>query len=155
MASGVLYANHRLLRGVMKSRSSNRSGQTAVLFTLALVPLLGMLGLVVDIGWAHFRMEAAQTAADSAAVAAALAAYSAAGGGSMTCSTPGIRCYTDETDCPATMTSPPSDNIQAGCMFARDNGFVTVTGGKQHVSFQSGVGAAPTSTGVVTSYWVL
>ena len=47
----------------MKLHTGNRKGQTAIMFTLAIVPLFGMVGLVVDIGWAHFRSQAAQTAA--------------------------------------------------------------------------------------------
>jgi Flp pilus assembly protein TadG len=35
----------------MRSHTRRRKGQTAILFTLSLVPLLGMVGLVVDIGW--------------------------------------------------------------------------------------------------------
>ncbi|HXJ43242.1 MAG TPA: pilus assembly protein TadG-related protein [Bryobacteraceae bacterium] len=130
-----------------------RSGQTLIMFTLALVPLMGMLGLVVDIGWAYFRQEAAQTAADAAANAAASAAYVAAGGGAPLCSTIGVACYSDEHPCPATITSPAADNIQAGCMYARDNGFVTT--GRQTVTFQAGVGNAPISTGVTVGYWVI
>ena len=137
----------------MRAKSTPRRGQTIILFTLALVPLLGIMGLVVDVGWAHFRREAAQTAADSAAMAAALAAYQAANGGSMLCGTPHIVCYASEYSCPAIISSPPSDNVQAGCMYARDNGFVTA--GKQKVTFQSGIGSAPTSPGVTMSYWVI
>ena len=46
----------------------NQRGQTAVMFTIAIIPLLGMVGLVVDMGWAYFRKQAAQTAADAAAI---------------------------------------------------------------------------------------
>jgi hypothetical protein len=137
----------------MRAESARRRGQTAILFTLALVPLLGIMGLVVDVGWAHYRREAAQTAADSAATAAALAAYQAAAGGSLLCGTPHIACYASEYSCPAIIASPPTDNVQAGCMYARDNGFVTA--GQQRVTFQSGIGAAPTSPGVTMSYWVV
>jgi Flp pilus assembly protein TadG len=137
----------------MRSKMRSRNGQTAVLFTLMMVPLFGVLGLVVDVGWSYFRHEAAQTAADSAATAAALAAYQAAAGGSMLCTTTGIVCYASETACPATLPTTPANNVQAGCMYAGVNGFVNT--GKQHVTFQTGVGAAPTSPGVTMSYWVV
>jgi Flp pilus assembly protein TadG len=137
----------------MSATSVRRRGQTAILFTLAAVPLFGIMGLAVDIGWAHFRREAAQTAADSASAAAALGAYTTAAGGSMLCSTPHIACYASEYTCPATLSGTPADNIQAGCMYARDNGFVTA--GNQKVTIQAGVGAAPTSPGVTVSYWVV
>jgi hypothetical protein len=130
-----------------------RAGQTLIIFTLALIPLMGILGLVVDIGWAYFRKEVAQTAADAAANAAAMAAYTAASGKAPLCSMPGVGCYAAEYSCPAVLISPPSDNIQAGCMYARDNGFVTA--GRQQVTFQSGVGNPPTSSGVTVGYWVV
>jgi Flp pilus assembly protein TadG len=123
------------------------------MFTLALIPLFGILGLVVDIGWAYFRQESAQTAADAAANAAAMAAYTSAGGGAPLCSTTGVACYATEYSCPATIISPPANNIQAGCMYARDNGFVTT--GRQKVTFQSGVGNPPASSGVTVGYWVV
>ena len=137
----------------MGLKTRNRRGQTAVMFTLAIIPLFGIVGLVVEVGWAFFRKEAAQTAADAAATAAGLAAYQSAGGGSTLCSTPHVSCYSTEYVCPATLPSVPDNNIQAGCMYARDNGFVTA--GKQRVTIQSGVGHAPTSPGVTTSYWIV
>ena len=45
----------------MRFATGNRKGQTAIMFTLAAVPLFGILGLVVDIGWAYYRKQAAQT----------------------------------------------------------------------------------------------
>jgi Flp pilus assembly protein TadG len=129
------------------------SGQTLILFTLALVPLLGMLGLVVDIGWAYFRQEAAQTAADAAASAAAAFASTSAGQATPTCATTGIACYASAHNCPAVIASPAADNIQAGCMYARDNGFVTA--GRQTVSFVSGAGNAPTASGVTVAYYAI
>ena len=40
-----------------------------------------------------------------------------------------------------------------GCLYAKQNGFVST--GRQKVTFQSGVGAAPTAAGVTISYWVV
>ena len=130
-----------------------RRGQTAMLFTLAAVPLFGMVGLVVDIGWAHFRQEAAQTAADAAAMGAAKAAYTTSGGTNMVCGATQIACYSSEFTCPSTFTGPPANNVIAGCMWAKENGFVTA--GRQKVTIQSGVGAAPTAAGVTMSYWII
>jgi hypothetical protein len=133
-------------------KSFTRRGQTAMLFTLAAVPLFGMIGLAVDIGWAHFRQEAAQTAADAAAMGAAKAAYTTSGGTNMLCGVTQIACYASEYTCPATFTGPPANNIEAGCMWAKENGFVT--GGRQKVTIQSGVGspqrlpASPCRTGL-------
>ena len=124
-----------------------------MLFTLAAIPLFGMIGLAVDIGWAHFRQEAAQTAADAAAMGAAKAAYTTSGGTGMTCTASQIACYATEYTCPSTLTGTPANNIIAGCMWAKENGFVTA--GRQKVTFQSGVGAAPTAAGVTMSYWII
>ena len=110
-----------------------RRGQTVVLYTLTIIPLFGVLGLVVDIGWAYYRREAAQTAADAAASAAAQAAYTAAGGGAPSCSTSGVGCFAAGAayTCPETIATP-SNNIQVGCMYAKENGFTTA--GKQKVT---------------------
>jgi hypothetical protein len=123
-----------------------------VLFTLAIVPLLGMVGLVVDIGWMYFRKQAAQTAADAAAAAAAAAAYSTAGGGP-SCSSAGISCNSTEYVCPASPSTTPANNIEAGCLYAKENGFVTA--GRQKVTIQSGIGAPPTAPSVTISYWII
>ena len=127
----------------MATRNARR-GQTAVLFTLAIVPLFGVLGLVIDIGWAYYRKEAAQTAADAAAGAAALAAYNAASAGAPTCSMTGVSCDSTGYDCPSTLTTA-SNNVQSGCLYAMDNGFTTA--GKQRVTILSGTGTPPTASG--------
>src|SRR5215510_6861704 len=137
----------------MNRKTAGRRGQTAIMFTLAAIPLFGIMGLAVDLGWSQFRKQAAQTAADAAGTASVLAAYQAAAGSPMSCTTAGIACYANETACSATLPSTPTNNIEAGCLYARDNGFVTA--GRQTVTFQSGVGAAPTSPGATTSYWVI
>jgi hypothetical protein len=136
----------------MKSSVATRKGQTVVLFSFALIPLFGMMGMAVDVGWAYFRKQAAQTAADAAAAAAAVAAYSAVGGGP-SCTSAGVACYSTQYTCPATISTPPANNILAGCLYAKANGFVST--GKQKVTFQSGVGSAPTAAGVTISYWVV
>jgi hypothetical protein len=135
----------------MKLHTGNRRGQTAIMFTLAIVPLFGMLGLVVDMGWAYFRKQAAQAAADAAAGAAAQAAYIT--NSSPNCSTTHVACYATEYTCPASPSTSPSDNIGNGCLYAKANGFVS--SGRQKVTFQSGVGAAPTAASVTISYWVV
>uniref|UniRef100_Q01PK9 Putative Flp pilus-assembly TadG-like N-terminal domain-containing protein n=1 Tax=Solibacter usitatus (strain Ellin6076) TaxID=234267 RepID=Q01PK9_SOLUE len=134
----------------MSTRNARR-GQTAVLFTLAIVPLFGVLGLVIDVGWSYYRKEAAQTAADAAASAAALAAYNAAGAGAPTCGTTGVSCNSTGYDCPSTLTTA-SDNLQSGCLYAMSNGFTTA--GKQKVTILSGTGTPPTASGASVAYWV-
>ena len=122
------------------------------MFTLGSGLLFGSLGLVVDVGWAFFRREAAQTAADSAAQSAAAAAYLSAGGGSINCSVTNVACYSTEYECPSTLTTA-ANNIQAGCLYAKENGFTTA--GRQKVTFLSGAGTPATATGAPMSYWVI
>ena len=43
---------------------NNRLGQALILVTLSLIPMFGLLGLAVDLGWMEFTKKAAQTAAD-------------------------------------------------------------------------------------------
>ena len=136
----------------MRSGRGKNRGQTLVMFTLGSTLLFGTLGLVVDVGWAFFRREAAQTAADAAASAAAAAAYLSAGGGSINCSVTNVACYATEHECPSTLTTA-TNNIEAGCLYARDNGFTTA--GRQKVTFMSGAGTAATATGAPMSYWVI
>jgi uncharacterized membrane protein len=85
-----------LIKTMDRTSRVGERGQPIVLFTLTLPVMLGMLGLVVDLGWAYFRKEACKTAADSAAMAAAVAAY---GSANLTCGS-GVACQS-ETACPA------------------------------------------------------
>jgi len=134
-----------------QSKFGNERGQTAIMFTLGTITLFGMLGLVVDIGYAYYRKEAAQTAADAAAGAAAIAAYNNAQGGAVSCSTNEVSCYNSEYTCPSTPSG--SNNVQVGCMYAQQNGFTT--GGKIKVTFRTGTGTPPTATGAMPmNYWV-
>lgn len=136
----------------MRVHTENRRGQTAVLFTLAIVPLLGILGLVVDVGWMYYRRQAAQTAADAAASAAAAAAYQTAGGGP-SCTSAGILCSGAEYVCSPNPSHTPTNNLEVGCLYAKENGFVTA--GRQRVTMQAQLGSPPTATGVVVSYWIV
>src|SRR5579872_4033191 len=57
-----------------KLSSAKRRGQIALLLTAAIIPLVGIVGLVTDIGYMHYVQRSAQKAAD-AAVLAAIARY--------------------------------------------------------------------------------
>src|SRR5262249_43821122 len=56
--------------GVLMNRSQRTSGQSLLLATVSLSVIFGMIGLTVDLGWAYYRREAAQAAADAAVLAA-------------------------------------------------------------------------------------
>jgi hypothetical protein len=118
--------------------------------TMSLTVMLGAIGLVVDFGWAYWRKEAAATAARSAAIAAIAAANSAsnqwcgAGTGYWTCSG-------NTYGCVANPTNPPASNLDNGCLYAKQNGFLNT--GRQSVTMQSGTGAPLSVPGISTSYW--
>jgi len=116
--------------------TEGRRGQALVMVTLSVLPIFGLLGLVVDFGWAEWRREACQTAAESAATAAAVDAKATS-----------IFTVQADTVCPV---SPDSTKpLQAGCLYATQNGFTN--GSKsQTVSIAGGTTALGTLT---PAYW--
>jgi hypothetical protein len=129
------------------------SGQALIMVSLSLVAMFGLLGLVVDIGWMHFRVEAAQTAADSAASAAAEAAL-ASSGGSITCGSNNVQCQL-ATACSNPIPPSPVKDTDIACAYAQSNGFANTTGGRQTVTVAAGTGTVPTVSGVTVPYWVI
>jgi hypothetical protein len=137
----------------MTATSRNReSGQALIMVSLSMVAMFGLLGLVVDIGWMHFRVEAAQTAADSAASAAAEAAF-ASSGGSITCGSNNVICQA-ATSCPNPVPSSPVKDTDIACAYAKSNGFAITTGGRQTVTVAAGTGTVPTVSGATVAYWI-
>jgi hypothetical protein len=137
----------------MRNERSCKNGQTLVLVTLAILTIFGLLGLLVDFGWMHFRQEAAQTAADAAAAAAVQAAlaYSA---GSYTCGSNNVGCQTS-TLCPNPLHANPTNTLDIACAYAKTNGFAVTSGGRQSVYVGAGAGTSPpTAPGVTVGYWV-
>ncbi len=123
------------------------------MMTLSLTVILGMLGLAVDVGWAYYRQQAAQAAADAAAVAAARAAVTFAAGGSMSCGST-VSCYATANNCPSTAPGSASSSFNAACMLASANGFTT--SGIDTVSVQAGTSSpVPTVSGPAPAYWVV
>src|SRR5579862_4273454 len=133
----------------MKRNRKSRSGQTLLMFSTGVLIMFGMLGLVVDAGWAYFRKQAAQAAAQAAATAAVTAAFQSAGS-SITCFSQNVVCQS-ETNCPAVQTKATT-NIDTGCLYASSNGFATA--GRQKVTLTSGTGTPPSGNGATPAYWV-
>jgi Flp pilus assembly protein TadG len=131
----------------MARKSRRRSGQAVVMVTLSIPLMFGVLGLVVDIGWDYWREEAARTAAQAGAYAAARQAQIA---GSFTI-VKGIYTQATWTTCPASPTGAASNNLMAGCLYAKANGFTN--SGKQKVYYQAGTTTSPV-TGSSPNYWV-
>jgi Flp pilus assembly protein TadG len=114
-------------------------GQALLMVTVGIAFLMGILGLVVDVGWGYYRKQVAQAAADSAALAAVVAA----GTGTITCGTGGVVCQA-ATSC---SSASAGTNIKAGCQYGAQNG----------ISNSSMTIAANTTSpigGVAVSYWV-
>jgi len=122
------------------------------MMTLSLTVILGMLGLVVDLGWAYYRQQAAQAAADAAAIAAVRAAVTSVPSGPV-CSNAAIFCGV-ATNCPAIAPGAPSTNFDNACMLASANGFTT--SGIDTVSVQAGTTSpVPTVSGPAPGYWAV
>ncbi len=128
--------------------SKRPRGQALIMTTMALVPMFGLMGLAVDLGWMEFTKKSAQSAADAAAMAAMLQFQSTIFSTDFTCGVNGVICQSP-TSC-ATLTT---GYLHSGCAYAQLNGFAS--SGNQYVSLESGVGVPPTATGVQSSaYWV-
>jgi hypothetical protein len=125
------------------------------MFTLGLSATLAMLGLTVDVGWAYFKKQAAQSAAESAAIAAASAARKLSS--TFTCGTD-LECPSSPTTCPtspiSSTLSPSYNALQVGCYYAGQNGFSVASHGPQSVAMTAGTGYPPTAPNISTNYWV-
>lgn len=122
----------------------NERGQAILMVTLGIVFLMGVLGLVVDLGWSYYQKQIAQGAAD----ALVLAAVTDAGTGTITCGSGNVLCESSATLCNSTtITSNTSSNLYKGCQYATANGVS---------SSQVSVTANTTSpyNGAAVNYWV-
>jgi Flp pilus assembly protein TadG len=132
---------------VSKPHVNGQRGQALLMATLTLVPTLGLIGFVVDTGWAQYQKVAVQSAAMSGATAAARAAQNAS---NFTCAS-GVTCQS-ATVCPSTLNTP-SNPIQAACLYVKQNGF-TNGSANATVKVDANTTAPPTVSGVSPSYWV-
>lgn len=125
-----------------------------LLVTVALIPMLGLLGLVVDLGYMQYVQKSAQTAADAAARAAVSRFSSTIGGSSFTCSDFVWICHETPWPCPADLTTA-TNPAETACLYAKQNGFYT-SKANQNVTLVSGVTPPPpTAPGIGnTAWWV-
>jgi hypothetical protein len=135
-----------------KRRTGKRSGQVMIMFTLAMIPMFGLVGLVTDLGYMRFIKMSAQTAAEAAAQAAIGSFHSIVGGSNYSCGAGSVVCSATPTTCPTNITSP-ANALESGCMYAQAHGF---NGTNQWVTYQSGVGTPPPTVSGVSSasYWL-
>jgi hypothetical protein len=127
-------------------RLDRRSGQMVIFVTLSLSVLISLIGLAVDLGFSYFVKVNAQAAADAAAQAAAI--YANKNG--YVCGS-GVTCGTTYS-CASSPTSPPTDPLTAGCLYAKANGFLN-TGG-QSVSLIANSTASPNGESMSPALWI-
>jgi hypothetical protein len=138
----------------MRLKHGRERGQVLPLATILIVFLLSMVGFGIETGSAFFVGQVAHAAAESAAMATVLAAMSSVNGTSVTCGSgsAGTQCSTTATICSALPNSPPKTNIDNGCLFAKQNGFVA--GGSTTIKITAdNTGAAPGNPNVAVMYW--
>jgi hypothetical protein len=114
------------------------------------------LGLTADVGWAYYRQQAAQTAAESAAIAAVKSAQKLSA--TYTCGTD-LECPSTPTACPSapisSTLSPSYNSVQIGCYYAYLDGFSAGgSSGTQSVTVTAGTGTPTTVPNVTANYWV-
>lgn len=121
--------------------------------TFAMVPMIGLMGLVTDIGYMHYLRTSAQAAADSAALAAGYRFNKTVSGSTFTCGSYGWICK-DQWPCPAGLTSA-TNPAETACLYAKQNGFDPANS-NQHVYISSDVTlTVPTAPGVGgVGYWI-
>jgi hypothetical protein len=131
-----------------KLRRKRQAGQTIIMASLGIVFLIGILGLVVDIGYGYYIKQVAQAAADSAVMAGA--AFANANGS--ICDGTVVLCPSGGSTCPASPTSPPVTNFDAACLYAKANGFPST--GNQTVKIYGGTGSQSGSGVSGGNYWM-
>jgi hypothetical protein len=141
----------------MQASDNTQRGQALLMVTMVLFAMLGMIGLVVDLGWMYYTKKSAQSAADAAALAAVQQ------GDINGPFTGNWYISQDVTACTNPVPVPPSTNIEFGCLYAQRNGFVAAD--MQNVTLASGASALdgdgrpvftspPTAPNVRAYYWV-
>lgn len=137
-------------------RKRDESGQAALLITMTMGATLGLMGLVVDVGWAYWRQEACFTAAQAAAIAGAQYANinNAVWPPSSCTTTSAISCNTDGAQCPTNLTlaTNATSVLMAVCLYAQQNGFKAT--GNQNVTVYSNTGNPPNVSGVTSAYYI-
>src|SRR5437588_6678337 len=114
----------------LNRRKIRSKGQAILLITVALIPLMGLAGLAIDVGYMQYTQRSAQTAADAAALAAVARFNSSVGGAVFACDDPlnstwicnGAGATNPEYQCPTGLTTA-ANPVQSACLYAKQNGF--------------------------------
>ena len=126
-----------------RARAGSRAerGQASIFLAMSIPVWFGLMGLVVDFGWAYCRKVAAKTAATAAASAVAASAGATA---------PTAQA---STTCPSTIDITKAWNV--GCDFAIKNGFTNGSSNRTvAIAIGSGSTGIPVSGVTPTGYWV-
>jgi len=107
--------------------------------TLGIVFLMGVLGLVVDVGWGYYRKQVAQAAVDAAVTAAVVAA----GTGTIVCGSGGVVCQA-ATACTSAVAGT---TVKAGCQYGIQNGIASA-------NLKIAANVTSPISGVAVKYWV-
>src|SRR6516225_5829577 len=129
-------------------RGKNERGQALMVCAVVFIAILGMIGLVLDVGWSYYVGKKAQAAADAAATAAVAQALQTNG--------PAATPTCDTLGCQSAAACPASQNLTAACQYATANGFTNGgEGGSQAVLIAAGAGGTPPGVpNVPVDYWV-
>ncbi len=134
-----------------RSRNDRLRGQTLMMVTIALIPMLGMAGLVVDLGYMYSLKSNAQAAADSAALAAVYAFNDTSSASVVSCGNPSWACNIPPIQCPSGL-SVATNPVETACLYAKQNGFTSVD--PQNVTITSSITPTiPTAPGVNSAAW--
>src|SRR5437762_3256490 len=111
-----------------KLLSKKLRGQALIMTTMALIPMFGLMGLAVDLGWMEFTKKSAQSAADAAAMAAVLQFQSTIFSADLSCGgqSGAIICQSP-TECSTITTG----YLHSACAYAQLNGFTSSATGNQ------------------------
>lgn len=113
------------------------------MFTLCMTLIIGLLGVVMDIGWGYYRKQVEQASVDAAVLAGATQAASLSSSSSISCGSDGIICQ-DPTPCTA---SSNNSVIRTACQYGIVNG---VAPSSLYIS----AGTTDSGTGAAVSYWI-
>ena len=145
------YPNKQRIQAAGGRAGRGRRGQAIVMVTLSLTFIMGVLGLVLDVGWMHYVKQSEQAAADAGATSAAFAAeYQFSHGTPASNFCPSGTCAisaTSFTSCSSVTNA--GDPAYTACQYAIGNGFPASA-----VQVAEGLNSAPLSGGSATpAYW--
>src|SRR5437899_3348425 len=120
-----------------KNSFRRKRGQAVLLVTVALAPMVALVGLVVDLGYMYYLKNAAQAAADSAVLAAVYSFNTSSTISAVTCGSPAWTCNKTPTQCASDLTTA-ANPVETACLYAKQNGFSPANSG-QHVTVVSDI----------------